>query len=66
MLMIIIHGRHRIIGSEMMGERADARAGIRAPGGFANGLVGRPDIQALIKECGFNWISAKYPAHKVG
>jgi peptidoglycan/xylan/chitin deacetylase (PgdA/CDA1 family) len=40
--------------------------GIRAPGGFANGLVGRTDIQALIKECGFNWISAKYPAHKVG
>jgi peptidoglycan/xylan/chitin deacetylase (PgdA/CDA1 family) len=41
-------------------------AGIRAPGGFANGLVGRPDVQALIKECGFDWISAKYPAHKVG
>jgi hypothetical protein len=40
--------------------------GIRAPGGFANGLVGRPDVQALIKECGFDWISSKYPAHKVG
>jgi peptidoglycan/xylan/chitin deacetylase (PgdA/CDA1 family) len=41
-------------------------AGIRAPGGFANGLVGRTDVQALIKECGFHWISAKYPAHKYG
>jgi hypothetical protein len=41
-------------------------AGIRAPGGFANGLVGRTDVQALIKDCGFDWISAKYPAHKYG
>jgi peptidoglycan/xylan/chitin deacetylase (PgdA/CDA1 family) len=41
-------------------------AGFRTPGGFANGLTDRPDLQAMLKELGFTWVSGKYPAHKVG
>ncbi|MFO0947595.1 MAG: polysaccharide deacetylase family protein [Planctomycetota bacterium] len=42
-----------------------APAGFRTPGGFADGLAGRPDIQALLKDAGFSWVSSKYPAHKL-
>jgi hypothetical protein len=40
--------------------------GFRTPGGFANGLSGRVDIQLLLAELGFTWVSSKYPAHPVG
>ncbi len=38
-------------------------AGFRAPGGFADGLTDRPDLQKMLKELGFSWVSSKYPAH---
>jgi hypothetical protein len=38
-------------------------AGFRAPGGFAEGLGKRPDIQKMLLELGFDWVSTKYPAH---
>ena len=38
-------------------------AGFRTPGGFANGLADRPDVQAMLMELGFPWVSSKYPAH---
>jgi hypothetical protein len=41
-------------------------AGFRTPGGFANGLADRPDIQQLLQELGFTWVSSKYPAHPLG
>ena len=37
--------------------------GFRTPGGFAAGLDGREDLQQMLLDLGFNWISAKYPAH---
>ncbi len=37
--------------------------GFRAPGGFADGLSGRPDIQKMLLDAGFVWASTKYPAH---
>lgn len=40
--------------------------GFRTPGGFANGLAERPDVQKLLLDCGFSWISGKYPAHATG
>ena len=40
--------------------------GFRTPGGFPKGLVDRPDIQALLYEAGFKWISSKYPTHQYG
>lgn len=39
--------------------------GFRTPGGFSSGLKERPDVQALLKEAGFPWISSLYPSHRV-
>jgi hypothetical protein len=41
-------------------------AGFRTPGGFADGLADRPDVQALLTELGFSWVSSKYPRHPLG
>src|SRR4051794_20316330 len=38
-------------------------AGFRAPGGFADGLSNRPDVQKILLDAGFSWVSTKYPAH---
>jgi peptidoglycan/xylan/chitin deacetylase (PgdA/CDA1 family) len=37
--------------------------GFRTPGGFATGLEGREDLQTMLLDAGFDWISAKYPSH---
>ncbi len=36
--------------------------GFRTPGGFADGLSGREDVQQMLLDLGFKWASAKYPA----
>src|SRR5262245_9422573 len=48
-------------------ERAgiDAR-GFRTPGGFNNGLFDRADLQKLLLDLGFTWVSSKYPSHPLG
>ncbi len=38
-------------------------AGFRTPGGFSTGLDGRPDVQKMLLDLGFDWVSCKYPAH---
>ena len=40
-------------------------AGFRTPGGFSDGLEGRADVQEMLLEQGFTWVSSKYPAHAV-
>jgi peptidoglycan/xylan/chitin deacetylase (PgdA/CDA1 family) len=40
-------------------------AGFRTPGGFASGLSDRPDLQALLLEMGYTWVSSQYPAHPI-
>jgi len=37
--------------------------GFRTPGGFAQGLAGREDLQRLLLAESFTWVSSKYPAH---
>jgi peptidoglycan/xylan/chitin deacetylase (PgdA/CDA1 family) len=37
--------------------------GFRTPGGFADGLAGREDLQQMLLDLGFTWASCKYPAH---
>jgi peptidoglycan/xylan/chitin deacetylase (PgdA/CDA1 family) len=37
--------------------------GFRTPGGFADGLIPRPDVQQMFLELGYKWISCKYPHH---
>lgn len=39
-------------------------AGFRTPGGFTTGLEGREDVQKMLQDQGFTWVSSKYPAHK--
>lgn len=51
-------------------EALRARAGIvtngfRTPGGFSNALDDRPDLQSMLLDLGFSWVSSKYPAHKM-
>jgi hypothetical protein len=41
-------------------------SGFRTPGGFPNGLDGREDLQQMLLDEGFKWVSSKYPAHKAG
>jgi len=38
-------------------------AGFRTPGGFAEGLGGRADVQQMLLDLGFTWVSSKYPIH---
>jgi hypothetical protein len=38
-------------------------AGFRTPGGFADGLTPRPDLQKMFLDLGYKWVSCKYPAH---
>lgn len=53
--------------SKAMKARLDIQpAGFRTPGGFANGLSGRPDLQQLFLGLGFKWVSSKYPPHPTG
>jgi peptidoglycan/xylan/chitin deacetylase (PgdA/CDA1 family) len=43
-----------------------APAGFRTPGGFTSALNGRPDVQQMLLDAGFKWVSSKYPAHPYG
>ncbi len=40
--------------------------GFRTPGGFSNGLRDRPDLQRMLLELGFRWVSSLYPRHPLG
>ncbi len=40
--------------------------GFRTPGGFYNGLNGRADVQTILTDAGFTWVSSKYPRHLSG
>jgi peptidoglycan/xylan/chitin deacetylase (PgdA/CDA1 family) len=41
-------------------------AGFRTPGGFQRGLLDRPDLQKMILDLGFSWVSSLYPPHAAG
>jgi hypothetical protein len=38
-------------------------AGFRTPGGFSSGLKEREDLQHLLLDLGFSWVSSLYPPH---
>lgn len=40
-------------------------AGFRTPGGFPEGLAGREDVQRMLLDLGFSWVSSKYPGQPV-
>jgi peptidoglycan/xylan/chitin deacetylase (PgdA/CDA1 family) len=37
--------------------------GFRTPGGFTNGLRDRPEVQKILQDLGYGWISSLYPQH---
>lgn len=41
-------------------------AGFRTPGGFTDGLSGREDLQQMLLDLGFTWVSSRYPRHQSG
>lgn len=41
-------------------------AGFRTPGGFADGLNGRVDVQQMLLKLGYDWVSCRYPTHPMG
>jgi peptidoglycan/xylan/chitin deacetylase (PgdA/CDA1 family) len=38
-------------------------AGFRTPGGSHDGIAGRPDVQQMLLDQGYRWVSSKYPSH---
>ncbi len=42
-------------------------AGFRSPGGFGSGVADRPDLQQLLSDLGFTWVSCRAPPlHPMG
>ncbi|HEY5313383.1 MAG TPA: polysaccharide deacetylase family protein, partial [Pirellulales bacterium] len=39
--------------------------GFRTPGGFRDGLKSREDVQRMLLDAGFTWVSSRYPTHAV-
>ena len=62
----VIRSNIRLTTEAMKSRLGIAPNGFRTPGGFSDGLIDRIDVQKLLKEEGFNWVSAKYPAHDAG
>ena len=53
-----------ILANVALRERAGITAnGFRTPGGFAEGLTAYPDVQQMLLDLGFDWVSSKYPSH---
>jgi hypothetical protein len=59
----VISENTRLTSAAMRARLAIGPAGFRTPGGFANGLADRPDVQQMLQDMGFTWVSSKYPAH---
>lgn len=61
----IIRENIRLTTAAMKSRLGITPAGFRTPGGFANGLTDRPDLQKMLLDLGFTWVSSKYPGHKI-
>jgi hypothetical protein len=62
----VIADNIRLTTAAMKARLGLAPVGFRTPGGFAEGLAGRPDVQRLLLDLGFRWVSSKYPSHALG
>jgi len=59
--------RNITLTTKALQQRAGISAnGFRTPGGFHQGLAGREDLQRMLLEEGFTWVSSKYPRHAYG
>lgn len=62
----VIRENIRLTSIAMRDRLGTESAGFRTPGGFANGLADRGDIQQLLLDLGFKWVSSKYAFHPMG
>src|SRR5262245_43104606 len=62
----VIHENIRLTSVALKTRIGIDAAGFRTPGGFADGLADRPDVQQMLRDLGFAWVSSKYPAHPMG
>ncbi len=62
----VIRGNIQLCSDAMRARLGVKPVGFRTPGGFVEGLQGRPDVQRLMLDLGFKWVSSKYPAHPYG
>jgi len=54
-----IENNIRLASEAMQTRLGIAPNGFRTPGGFANGLADRPDLQRMLLDLGFTWVSSK-------
>jgi peptidoglycan/xylan/chitin deacetylase (PgdA/CDA1 family) len=59
----VIRENIRLCTGAMQDRLQRAPDGFRTPGGFATGLEGRDDVQRMLMELGFRWVSSRYPRH---
>jgi hypothetical protein len=62
----VIRENIRLTSAAMKTRLGIKAAGFRTPGGFNPGLSDRPDVQQMLSDLGFTWVSSKYPAHPLG
>lgn len=62
----IIDRNIRVTTKALQGRAGIQANGFRTPGGFNNGLTDKPDVQQMLLDQGFTWVSSKYPAHLYG
>ena len=59
----VIRENIRLAGAALRARLGGDAVGFRTPGGFNNGLRDRPDLQRMLLDLGFRWVSSVYPAH---
>ena len=62
----IIRQNIRLTTAALKARAGIAESGFRTPGGFAQGLSEREDMQQMLLDLGYKWVSSKYPAHDAG
>jgi hypothetical protein len=60
----VIRENIRLASEAMKSRLGLAPRGFRTPGGFAEGLADREDLQKMLLDLGFTWVSGKYPRHQ--
>lgn len=59
----VIHENIRLTTLALKQRAGIENRGFRTPGGFPSGLNGREDLQKMLLDLGFRWVSSLYPAH---
>lgn len=61
----VIADNVRLAGAALKARLGVEPTGFRTPGGSHAGLSDRPDVQRMLLDQGYRWVSSKYPAHSM-